>query len=129
MRSRAVSSLIRYMTRTIALAIAVATTTAPTNLAGAANPLSVKEFFKHPENEGFSLSPSGDFIAFVQPYQKRLNVFVRKRVGGTITRITSETDRDIAGYAWKGDNRILYVKDFKGDENYHVVAVDRDGSH
>ena len=25
---------------------------------------------------------------------------------------------------WKGDDTLLYVKDFGGDENFHVVAVD-----
>jgi dipeptidyl aminopeptidase/acylaminoacyl peptidase len=109
--------------------LVVATIVALASPAGATPKPSVKDFFRNPQNEGFQLSPSGDFIAFVQPYQNRLNVFVRKRVGGAITRVTSETERDIAGFAWKGDNRILYVKDFKGDENYHVVAVDRDGSH
>jgi hypothetical protein len=41
-------------------------------------------------------------------------------------RITAETARDISGYFWKGD-RILYVKDFGGDENFHVVSVNLKG--
>jgi dipeptidyl aminopeptidase/acylaminoacyl peptidase len=27
-------------------------------------------------------------------------------------------------YFWKGNDHILYVKDFGGDENYHIVSVD-----
>ena len=42
-------------------------------------------------------------------------------------RLTSETERDIAGYFWKGPRRIVYLKDFKGDENFHVVAADLGG--
>ena len=40
-------------------------------------------------------------------------------------RITSEKDRDITDYFWKGPNRVVYLKDVGGDENDHVVVVDR----
>jgi dipeptidyl aminopeptidase/acylaminoacyl peptidase len=95
----------------------------------AAKPIPLRDFFRNPEKVGYDLSPSGDYISFMQPYKNRMNVFVQKRSGGAITRVTSETERDVAGYAWKGDDRILFVKDFKGDENYHVVAVDKDGKN
>ena len=65
----------------------------------------------------------------MQPYQNRMNVFVQPRAGGEIVRVTSETERDVAGYFWKGSDRIVYRKDFKGDENYHLVAVDADGAN
>src|SRR5204863_2281515 len=38
--------------------------------------------------------------------------------------LTHETARDIGTYYWKGSGTILYEKDFGGDENTHVVAVD-----
>lgn len=44
-------------------------------------------------------------------------------------RVTSETDRDIGGYWWKNNDRIVYTRDFGGDENFHLFAVNRDGSH
>ena len=47
--------------------------------------------------------------------------------GGTATRVTAETARDIAGFGWKGSNRLIYGKDFGGDENFHIVSVDRKG--
>ena len=65
----------------------------------------------------------------MQPYQNRMNVFVQPRAGGEAVRVTSETERDVAGYFWKGSNRIVYLKDFKGDENFHLVAVDADGKN
>src|SRR5580700_9031345 len=87
----------------------------------------LRDFFRNPERSGFQVSPDGNSISFMQPYQNRMNVFVRPRTGGEAVRVTSETERDVAGYFWKGSNRIVYLKDFKGDENYHVVAVDADG--
>jgi dipeptidyl aminopeptidase/acylaminoacyl peptidase len=89
----------------------------------------LRDFFRNPEQSGFQVSPDGNSISFMQPYQNRMNVFVRPRAGGEAVRVTSETERDVAGYFWKGSNRIVYVKDFKGDENYHVVAVNADGEN
>jgi dipeptidyl aminopeptidase/acylaminoacyl peptidase len=87
----------------------------------------LRDFFRNPERSGFQVSPDGNSISFMQPYQNRMNVLVEPRAGGEAVRVTSETERDVAGYFWKGSNRIVYLKDFKGDENYHVVAVDADG--
>jgi dipeptidyl aminopeptidase/acylaminoacyl peptidase len=89
----------------------------------------LRDFFRNPERSGFQVSPDGNSISFMQPYQNRMNVFVRPRAGGEARRVTSETERDVAGYFWKGSTRIVYLKDFKGDENFHVVAVDADGKN
>ena len=95
----------------------------------AATPAAIplRDFFRNPEKAGFQISPDGKTVSFMQPYQNRLNIFVQSRAGGEPTRITSETERDIAGYFWKGSDHLLYVKDFKGDENFHVVSVGKDG--
>ncbi len=89
----------------------------------------LRDFFRNPDKSGFQVSPDGNNISFVQPYRNRLNVFVQPRADGPSLRVTSETERDVAGYFWKGSGRIVYLKDFKGDENYHVVSVDADGGN
>lgn len=38
-------------------------------------------------------------------------------------RLTNELERDIAGFFWKGNDTLLYLRDFKGDENFHLFAV------
>src|SRR5262245_50754660 len=85
----------------------------------------MKDFFKNPQEANHQVSPDGNYISYLAPYERRLNVII-KPTAGTATRVTSETARDIAGYFWKGD-RILYVKDFGGDENFHVVSVNLQG--
>ena len=99
----------------------------PPAAARRATRIPLRDFFRNPEQAAFQLSPDGNSIAFMQPYQDRMNVFVRPRAGGQAVRVTSETERDVAGYFWKGSRRIVYLKDFKGDENFHLVAVDADG--
>jgi dipeptidyl aminopeptidase/acylaminoacyl peptidase len=89
----------------------------------------VKDFFRNPVKVGYSLSPNGDYLAFMQPWEKRLNVFVEKIGSGQATRVTSAKERDIAGYAWKGNNRIVYIQDTGGDENFRLYAVGIDSSN
>lgn len=91
-----------------------------------AQPIPLRNFFKHPQEAYFQLSPDGQMLAWMAPYQGRMNVHVRPIKGGPAVRVTSETARDVAGYSWKG-NRILYDKDFGGDENFHLVSVSLDG--
>ncbi len=93
----------------------------------------VRDFFSNPEKGYFRLSEDGKTLGFMQPVSvdgapRRLNVFVQALKGsqpvGEPRRLTAETARDINIYSWKGSDRVLYVKDFGGDENFHVVSVD-----
>jgi len=95
--------------------------------------LPVRHFFSNPEKAYFRLSEDGKTLGFMQPVSidgaaRRLNVFVQALEGskpvGEARQLTAETARDISIYSWKGSQRILYVKDFGGDENFHVVSVD-----
>ena len=40
-----------------------------------------------------------------------------------------EKEELIRGYGWANDNRLLYIMDKGGDENYHLFAVNLDGSN
>ncbi|MFT5184874.1 MAG: dipeptidyl aminopeptidase/acylaminoacyl peptidase [Flavobacteriales bacterium] len=90
----------------------------------------VEDFFKNPEKSSYQISPDGKHFSFMAPYESRMNVFVKLADGsGEATRITDVTDRDIAGYTWANDSRILYLKDNGGDENFAVYGVDLDGEN
>jgi dipeptidyl aminopeptidase/acylaminoacyl peptidase len=91
----------------------------------------LRDFFGRPERSFFRLSPDGKILGFMQPYERRENLHVvllssegKAPDFNKARRLTAETERDIEGYFWKGNEHILYVKDFGGDENYHVVSVD-----
>ncbi|MFI5218449.1 MAG: S9 family peptidase [Bacteroidia bacterium] len=87
----------------------------------------VKDFFRNPEKARYQISPDGNWISFMSPYENRMNVFVQKIDSKEAKRITSETARDIGGYFWKGNSHILYIKDFGGDENFHLFRASIDG--
>src|SRR5690606_8738277 len=80
----------------------------------------------------FRLSDDGRWLSFMEPVSfddgpARMNIFVQVLEGskpvGEARCLTRETDRDVAEYFWKGSDTLLYAKDFEGDENFHVVAV------
>jgi len=88
----------------------------------------MEDFFRNPEKTAFSLSPDGEHLAFLKPWESRLNVHVQKIGEEQVTRITSATERDIAGFYWANNSRIAYVQDTAGDENFRLYAANIDGS-
>jgi len=89
----------------------------------------LEDFFKNPEKTSYQISPDGKYFSYMAPYENRMNIFVQKVGKDKATRLTSETDRDIAGYYWANPGRILYLKDDGGDENYAVYGVDKNGKN
>jgi dipeptidyl aminopeptidase/acylaminoacyl peptidase len=89
----------------------------------------VEDFFKNPDKVTFRISPDGKYLSYLAPYESRMNLFVQEIGQDSVKRITSETERDIAGYIWKENNRILFMKDTGGDENFQLYAVNIDGSN
>ena len=90
----------------------------------------LEDFFRNSEHTAYQLSPDGKYISYLAPYKDRLNVFVR-RVDEDDTaslRLTSETERSIAGYMWADNERLLFMKDTAGNENYQLYGVRRDGT-
>ena len=96
--------------------------------------LPLRDFFRNPERAYFRISQGGQWLSFMQPAPgdgsptPRRNIFVQRLQGGVPVgqprQITRESARDISSYSWKGDGTVLYEKDFGGDENFHIVAVD-----
>jgi dipeptidyl aminopeptidase/acylaminoacyl peptidase len=89
----------------------------------------LKDFFKNAEKTGYQLSPDGEHIAYLAPFKSRMNIHVRPINGTDETRVTSVEDRDISGFIWGSDSRILYMRDFGGDENFHILATNIDGTN
>jgi dipeptidyl aminopeptidase/acylaminoacyl peptidase len=90
--------------------------------------LPLETFFRNPERTGYSISPDGNYVAYLAPWEKRMNVYVEAVDGqGGERRLTNEIERDIAGFFWKGTNYVLYLRDNQGDENYVLYRTTVDG--
>ena len=83
-------------------------------------------FFGDPEISGAEISPDGKYIAFLKPFNKTRNIWV-KRTDESFDKarpITSDTKRPIPGFLWSRDSKyVLFVQDQGGDENYNLYSV------
>ncbi|MBY0385884.1 S9 family peptidase, partial [bacterium] len=91
--------------------------------------LPLELFFRNPVAKDVVISPDGKRLASLQPYKGRMNVFVKKVEDTEWINITKIEDRDIASLQWKGSDTLLFAKDFGGDENFHLFAVDLEGKN
>jgi dipeptidyl aminopeptidase/acylaminoacyl peptidase len=91
----------------------------------------VEQFFDSPQIAAAQISPDGRWLAYLKPYQGKLNVFVRA-VGADTTkqrRLTADTVRPIRQYYWSADGKkVLYLQDKGGNENFHIFSVGVDAA-
>jgi dipeptidyl aminopeptidase/acylaminoacyl peptidase len=83
--------------------------------------------FGDPEITAAEVSPDGKYLAFMKPWSKTRNIWVKKtdEPFSAAKLLTTETKRPVAGYLWSRDGKfILYAKDKDGDENYNLYSVD-----
>ncbi|MGH8317431.1 MAG: S9 family peptidase [Steroidobacteraceae bacterium] len=90
--------------------------------------ISVEEFFRKPERTAVQISPDGSHLGWLAPWERRLNVHVRDLSSGQEQRVTHATARDVLGWFWADNERLVYVQDSGGDENYRLYAVKADGT-
>ena len=86
-------------------------------------------FFGDPQYSSAQISPNGEQVAFLKPYRGKMNVWVKDRGApfDAAEPVTADTTRPVPGYFWTQDSeRILYVQDKGGNENFHIYAVDPD---
>ncbi len=75
------------------------------------------------------MSPDGRTVAYLAPWQGRLNVFLRDVdsdwTGPDVHRVTSEVRRNIDTFFWSSDGRhLLFLQDSDGDETWHLHRAD-----
>ena len=96
------------------------------------NPIIDREiFFGNPEIAGAQLSPDGQYMSFIKPYEEVRNIWIKKtnEPFEAARPLTADTERPIPGYFWSHDSKyILFVQDKGGNENYHVYALDPNGA-
>jgi dipeptidyl aminopeptidase/acylaminoacyl peptidase len=84
----------------------------------------LEKFFDNPLVDNCQISPDGNWISCLKPYQGKLNVFVRDSLSNSESIVTSETERPVLNYFWSANSKsILYLQDHLGDENYNLFSV------
>ena len=82
--------------------------------------------FGNPSKISAQISPDGRLLAWLAPVDGVLNVWVGPSDAPQDAQpITNDRKRGIRFYQWTYDGRhLVYLQDEKGNENFHVYAVD-----
>lgn len=91
------------------------------------NLIPLESFFKNPEKTAFAISPGGNYISYLRPYENRLNIFVRSLETGEVTQVTREKDYNVSTYFWLNDDELLYMRDRIPGEREKLMVADRGG--
>lgn len=131
MRTRWVSLVMsRYRSWPLTVLVLAAVASSPGVLAamGELAPLvPVEDFFRKPAKTAFAISPNGEYLAWLEPWSRRLNLFVQKIGEENVQQLTYVTDRDIQRFFWESDEELIFTRDAAGEEHYHLFGVRREG--
>lgn len=90
----------------------------------------VEDYFKTPEEFSFKLSPDGKYLSYMKRRETgERDVYLKETTTQKERLLIKQGEDLIRGYFWANDNRILYLQDKGGDENYHLYGVDVDGAN
>ncbi len=89
----------------------------------------VEDYFARPQASTFRFSPDGKYLSYRERDENaRRHLVVKEVATGKVQRAVEEGEELIRGYGWLNNERLVYVMDEGGNENYHVYAVNLDGS-
>ncbi|APG61365.1 S9 family peptidase [Christiangramia salexigens] len=89
----------------------------------------VEDYFARPKARTFRFSPNGKYVSYREKDDNNKNhIYVKDLETNEITRAIEEKEELIRGYLWANNERLLYIMDKGGNENYHLFAANIDGS-
>jgi hypothetical protein len=81
--------------------------------------------FGNPERAQPRLSPDGKRLAWLQPDQGVVQIWVQTVGGSDAAPVTAERQRPVTSFVWAEDGRsVLYEQDVNGDENFHLFQAE-----
>ncbi len=90
----------------------------------------VEDYFAKPMASAFKFSPDGKYLSYREKDAHAKNhLYVKNLDTEETTMVVEEKEELIRGYAWANNNRLIYVMDQGGNENYHLYAADLNGSN
>jgi dipeptidyl aminopeptidase/acylaminoacyl peptidase len=110
------------------LALVISALALFSTVATAAKQVPVEDFFKRSGFSSFQLSPDGKYMAAISPIGERRNIAVINLETREAKAITGVRDRDVRGFMWANNDRILYFMDKDGNESFGIFAINKDGS-
>jgi len=89
----------------------------------------VEDYFAKPKASTFRFSPDGKYMSYREKDENgKRHIYVKQIATGEVKRAIEEKEELVRGYGWVNNARLVYAMDKGGDENYHIFAVNLDGS-
>nr|WP_298929042.1 S9 family peptidase [uncultured Allomuricauda sp.] len=90
----------------------------------------VEDYFANPKAFTFRFSPDGKYLSYRESNEDgKRHIYVKNLETNEIKRAIEEKEELVRTYGWVNNGRLFYSMDKGGDENYHIYAVDLDGSN
>lgn len=90
----------------------------------------VADYFKTPDVFSFSLSPDGKYLSYMKRRETgERDVYLKETATQKETLLIEQGEDLVRGFFWANANRILYLQDKGGNENYHLFGINVDGSN
>ncbi len=91
---------------------------------------SVEDFFQNPKASSFKLSPDGKYFSYLKRGDdSKRTLFIKEVATEKESAVVTEGEDLIKGYFWASNERLLYLQDKGGNENFHLFGVNLDGSN
>jgi len=91
---------------------------------------SAEDYFAKPAQMSFQFSPKGGYLSYREKDEDgNSHVYVKNTKTGELTLAIKEGEELIRGYAWANEDRLLYISDDGGNENFQLFAANLDGSN
>ncbi len=89
----------------------------------------VEDYFANPKGFTFRFSPDGKYLSYRERAEDgKQHIYVRNLSSDETIRVIEEKDDVVRTYGWLNNKRLFYSMDQGGNENYHIYAVNLDGS-
>ncbi len=89
----------------------------------------VEDYFAKPKARSFKFSPNGKYLSYIEKDKNNKgHVYVKEIKTDKVTRVIEEKEELIRGYGWANNERLAYIMDKGGNENYHLFAANIDGT-
>jgi dipeptidyl aminopeptidase/acylaminoacyl peptidase len=103
---------------------------AAVRLAAAVPPvLPLETYFGEPAMRAVQISPTGRYLTFLAPHNRRMNLAILDRETKKLSWLTSMTRESVVYYVWAKPDRILFSQQLEGRESYGIYAIDPDGGN
>lgn len=91
---------------------------------------SVSDYFARPKASAFQFSPDGKYLSYREKDENnKRHIYVKDLRSGKVTKAVEEGEELVRAYAWANSERLIFMMDKGGDENYHLFAANVDGNH